>query len=294
MQTSALPIEAECYPLSKPMISRLAVDRGIPLAVSTQGVTSLLLERNPADASLKNVKYLLRDIDALREKTSEILAPALTHPTLLTTDWFRETLKEHTPSLMKKGKTPTQRQDVELFSEKTLSLWRSRGLLLSDERDVLNFHTATAVLIMRLADRRRERGFLPPGNHNDEPFMYVWRQDGPQSPAIPCGLPLGEDIPKHSFLFTRWQALGALKQGGWLPFANLGSVRWRGIREEQGSLLWDMSEQDIALWDPTLVPLGKGILDSVAPLTRHTLATMILLKQASLALQSNTVPTSHA
>jgi len=304
MQSSTLAIEPECYPLSQPMIVRFAYDRNIPLTVSTETntfssahATPVLREsemlRARAAGNLHTTQNgreeLVCEIKELRERTSSILEPVLSHPTLLTTDWFRQALREHTPPLEKRGKAQKESQEVELFSEKTLSMWRTRGLLRSDERDKLNFHTAFAVMMMRLADHRRERGFLPPGQYDQEAYMYVWRQDTPQSPVIPCGLPLADDVPNHAFLFTPWKALGEWGTSRWLPFSHMGSVRWKGVREDMGTILWDMSEQDIALWDPSIAPLGNGIIDDVLPLTRHTLATMILLKQASEAFQRNTV-----
>lgn len=293
METSAHAVEAECYPLSRPMIVRLAFERKIPLTTTQSDAPfpALALResevlRAEATGNLLTThegrEELLGEIEDLRVRTSEILDPALRQPSLLTTDWFRKALKEHTPPLEKRGK-------VELFSEKTLSSWRGRGLLRSDERDRLNFHTAFAVMMMRLADQRRERGFLPPGQYDREPYMYVWRQDTPQSPAVPCGWPLADDIPNHTFLFTPWRALGEWGSSGWLSFADMGSVRWKGVREEMGTLMWNLSEQDIALWDSTIVPFGKGIVDSLLPLTRHTLATMILLRQASSVFQRTTV-----
>jgi len=306
MPPGVLLVEPECYPLSRPMIVRLAYDSSIPLIASSEPVPSIHfhalepLDREQDLLHTRGTEKLVTtrkswgafqaEIHELRAHTSEILAPALLQPRLLTTEWFREALREHTPPLVRKGKdkVPTEKHK-ETVSDETLSKWRARGLVRYEERDMLSYHTAYAVLFMRLADRRRERGFLPPGNYEHDPFMYVWRQDSPQSPVTPCGLPLADDIPNHALLFTRWQALGRLGQSGWLPFANLGSVRWRGIREAQGSLLWDLSERDIAIWDPTIISLGEGILDSVASLTRHTLATMILLKQASRVLQGSGV-----
>ena len=287
------------------MIVRLAYDRSIPLLSSFEPVPAVNIRAlEPLDrehdllhtrggnlvTTRKSWGEFQEEMHELREHTSEVLAPALLRPRILTNEWFREALREHTPPLVRKGEDKMFREThKEAVSDEALSKWRARGLVRYEEPHMLSYHTAYAVLFMRLADRRRERGFLPPGNYEKDPFMYVWRQDSPKSPAIPCGLPIGNDIPNHALLFTRWQALGQLGQGGWLPFANLGSVRWAGIREEQGSVLWDLSEQEIALWDPSIISLGAGVLDTVAPFMRHTLASMVLLKQASTILQRSGV-----
>lgn len=272
---SMTAIMPELFPLSKAMVNRLTEDRKMAASLSP---TTSLEELEEQLAFIKQRfgdmwKPLLHEVEGLRDHACEILQPAMEYRQISTDNFLKilHGMKE-------------KRGHSEAFTVKTVSRWRDRGLVRYDERDHINYDTAIAVLMMRLADHRRDRGFLPPGDHKDEPYMYVWRQDTPSSPIIPCGLPLADDIPAHALLYSRWRALGLLRSD-WLPFGDLGSVRWRGVSMENGVLFWSLTEQDLMRWDSSIIPLSDGILYHVAKQASHTLANLVLLKQASLIFQ---------
>jgi len=291
-------VEPELFPLSKTMILRLVEDRHLTVSIPPVALTSLEEQMTYVQQQFDTVwSPVLQEVACLRERASELLWPVFKSQEPITEDWLREMIQANTPALVeKKGGTRGIR---EAYSDETFRRWRTGGLLRETGKNRLDFEATLAILIMRMADTKRAQGFLPfherkPSGFKSaqdrdlpsrmEPYMYVWRQDAPNTPAIPCGLPLSDDIPNAAFLYSRWRMLGVLHDD-WLPYGNLGSVRWRGTIQERNTLLWNLSEQELAQWDPQIAPLGNDILDTVARMTRHTLANLILLRMASQIFQ---------
>lgn len=112
--------------------------------------------------------------------------------------------------------------------------------------------------------------------------MYCYRKDFPQSPLVACGLPLesnSEPVPRHALLLSPLSSLARFHQD-WLVFKGW-SVRWAGtVPGTSGELYWDLSEEDIALWDPDVQAYQKKIMGEVR-FARHTLASLTLLVWAS-------------
>ncbi len=202
----------------------------------------------------------------------------------LTTEWIIEKLTEFTPKRTAK-RTP--------ISAETISRWREQGLIRYQEKNRPNAQSAAALLTLRLLIQQKERRWTPSAISQSEPLWWCWRQDSPQAPIIPCPIPLPEDLPHTALLWTTW--LGASWDPAWLQLGNKGCARWAGTIQEHDQLLWRMSEEDLQQWDKEIAPLGNNVLDTAAPLTRHTLATLALLRLVTPRLvASQTFPSSLA
>ncbi|QBD82794.1 hypothetical protein EPA93_45255 [Ktedonosporobacter rubrisoli] len=284
--TSVTP---SCYPLSESMVHFLAEERQIP---STFTIPFDLDVSHPS--SLEHINELrlgfiqrwwsplIREIADLRIEAEKPLRSALEGHEKLTTKEFVDILYQKTPLVEKRAKV----------SGMTVSRWRGRGFIRTAEEndEHIAVETALAVLMMRLADTRHQKGWLPPGSHTCEPYMYVWQQNGPGQPVLPCGLPLHPSIPPHAFLFTPFRFLGVLYPDHWFAFGDLGSVRFAGTIQKEKHLLWNLTEEEIRLWDPTIEPLGRGILDTFALQARDNLANLVLLKLATQAFAHHIAP----
>lgn len=257
------------YPLSASMVRHLATERHIqttPSRVPLEYALSFEDHINYLRAEyVKTWQPLINEVTDLREQAEQAIIPALEKKTL-STNHFLDVLLTSTK----------KRRDAQ---EVTLSRWRGRGLLRYDERGKINPSTAIAILMMLLAFKNKQT-FLPPGKHINEPYMYVWAKESPSSAPTPCGLPLAA-LPTHTFLYTPWHLLGQLSNE-WLPFGKYGSVRWAGVIQEDEQLLWDLNGEALQLWDSSIAQLHDGrIPESVQRQSRHTLANLILLRQAN-------------
>lgn len=283
--TSVAPI---CYPLSESMVRLLAEERQIPskLTISLElDITSSSLEDQINDLKhqlLRQWDPLIQEIADLRARAEEPLKSALEGYEKLSTKEFIEYLSQKTPQV-KEGKIK--------ISGMTVSRWRGRGFIraVDESDDYIAAETALAVLMMRMADTRHQKGWLPAGFHTNEPYMYVWRKDGPEKPAIPCGLPLSKEIPNHAFLFTPFRFLGLLYPDYWFPFGDLGSVRFAGITKGNKKVFWNLTEDELHIWDPSLQPLARDISDAFALQVRDNLANLVLLRLATEQFQCQKV-----
>lgn len=284
--TSVVPA---CYPLSETMVKFLAEERHIPSALTIPldlDLANLSLQDHINDLRLNFLHHywspLIKEIADLRIEAEEPLRSALEGKDILSTKTFIDILYRKTPS--KEGKTKV--------SSMTVSRWRGRGFIRTVEEsdEQIAAETALAVLMMRLADATRQKGWLPPGAHTNEPYMYVWRKDSPDQPVIPCGLPLDNTIPNHAFLFTPFKFLGTLYPDHWFALGDLGSVRFAGTIQVGNKLLWNLTEEEIRLWNPSIEPLGRGILDTFALQARDNLANLVLLNLATQELTRQTTP----
>lgn len=271
----------EAFPLSRPMVHHLAKVLGTPLEISMEEFSDLATFEDQVTYLRQRHQQVwqpvLGKISQLRSSACEKIQP-VAQQKALKANQFGTILQQYYP--------PRERN----YSPSVdISRWRSRGLIRGrkeeGERGIL-FESAIAVLMMRLALQGKEREFLPPGKHTQEPYMYVWRQDGPGQPVLPCGLPLS-DVPNHSFLFTRWPFLG-LHRSDWLPFEG-GSVRWGGTYydEESGETFWNMSEEELRIWEKDI----PSSLRKDTPHIRHQLANLVLARLASRTLSA---PTKNA
>jgi hypothetical protein len=225
---------------------------------------------------------ILQWVAQLRREAYKEFAPIWRKEQPLTTDWFIETLSKHrSPPRVKQG----EERAAKPLTDQTVWRWKNRGLLFYQGWDRPDFDSAMAVYMMLRAEPGARKGFLPSGDYADEPYMFCWRQDTPSSPLVPCGLPLNAErdkIPKHALLYSPLPSLAHFHRT-WLPFEHF-SVRWAGTLEEDGLVMWDLSEEEIAMWDDAVIPLGHGVLDSIAKQIRHTLANLALLRVATRQL----------
>ena len=227
----------------------------------------------------------------------DVFIPIITREERLSSQWLVRKLRDstqseregdiHTEILLKSQKKVTEEEmhevdEERVLSKQTLNRWRSRGLLLNDRYGHPDFDSATSIFMMQRLRPNKPKGFLPSGSYKGMPIMYCYRQDSPTSPTIACGLPLDkerESLPKHAFLYSPLSSLAYFHRD-WLPF-NGWSVRWAGTTYgANGELLWDLSEEEIARWDPEVRAYERKIMGE-AQFTRHTLANLTLLTWAS-------------
>src|SRR5947209_1560976 len=148
MLSSIIP---ELFPLSQPMVTRLAEDRGIEHSLLLDIVRPLEDQLGELPTQLEGVwAPLLHEIEGLREQAWQLLLPVIERGEGLSTETFIHLLQAHSPVAKNKGGSG------DVLSGTAIMRWRKRGFLRSEKRDDLTIDTAMAVLMMRLADRKRE------------------------------------------------------------------------------------------------------------------------------------------
>lgn len=264
-------------PLSRPIMVHLANYEKVVLPTVTTDMDEQLVTAGQRFRA--RWYFLSQQVQEKREEAFHLMSPVV-QGRLLSTEWLIETLTQYTPGRQHETSKPLTAQ--------TISRWREQGLLRYEQKNQPDSECTAAIVTARMIDPR-ERGWLPPTIAADEPLWWCWRQDSPTDPVIPSPVPLPENIPHHALLWTNWR--GAAWKQPWLPLGNLGAARWGGTMVENGNVLWNLTVQEMELWDAEIMPLGNGVLDSAAKLTRHTLATLALLRLATPRLQQAAHPT---
>lgn len=154
----------------------------------------------------------------------------------------------------------------------TLSRWRENGLLRYQRWNEPDSDSIAALLISSMIDGR-QRGWLPPGINQDEPYWWCWRQDQPDAPVESCSIPFPDDLPPSALLWTPW--CGAAWSPTWLKVGKIGAIRWAGTHIQDGKLLWAVNQEDLQHWVPEIMSLGSGL--DVTPEILHILANVALL-----------------
>ena len=195
----------------------------------------------------------------------------------LSTDWLLKALANTRHTV-----TPT-----------TLTRWRDAGLLLYESKDRPDTNSVASLLIAASLHKQR-RGFLPSSLRAGEPAWWCWRQDGPSAPVVPCPVPLPDDLPGSTLLWTQWT--GAAWQREWLPVGRRGAIRWAGTMELHGKRLWDVSFDRLIEWVPEIASNVQELEVTAEELKNtpeilHTLANMALLHLARTCLR--TIPLQH-
>ena len=262
-------------PLSKPMILHLAHQEKLPFPSLTLNLDEQLSFATEHFSILWS--HLARQVGEKREAVYTLMSPVV-QGHLLSTEWIIETLTTYTPKKQeKKGR---------LLTAQTISRWRDQGLLHYEHKNQPDADSTAALLTARMIDTR-ERGWLPTAVAEHEPSWWCWRQDSPSHPVIPCPVPLPDDLPRSALLWTNWR--GAAWRKEWLPLGTLGAARWAGTMQNQDNVVWSLTEKDLESWDPEIAPLGENVLDTAAIVTRHTLATLALLRLATSRLDESVV-----
>jgi hypothetical protein len=244
-------------PIARHLVGRQRKERRPPETVA------LTLEEQLAQATRHFDAFWLDLEQAVREKrvlTYTLLSPIVDTPGL-STDWVWSALKNYTDHPV---------------TVPTISRWREQKLLRYDGWNQPAADSVASLLIARLIDPR-ERGWLPHEMKEEEPRWWCWRQDAPGAPAVPCPVPLPEDLPPATLLWTPWA--GAAWDPGWLNVGTAGAIRWAGTTIQHGKLLWNITEDDLQRWDPGVFPLAKGILEMASEVL-HMIATMALARLA--------------
>jgi hypothetical protein len=265
-------MEVACYPLVAPL--------PVPFA---EHALANVQQRQPPEAAWKTFE------EELREKRRVVFN--YMNPFVLghlrgsargsvdrySTAWFLKTLTAHTP-----GKRPVVKQN--------LSLWADKGIYRAQEHGLPNVHNAAALLIERLLDQKRLRGWHPSSMEAHEPLWWCWRQDTPFHTPVPCPVPLPPNLPASALLWTPWS--GAAWDAGWLLIdAKLGAIGWAATTRSRvdGRHLWNIPEEFLLQWDAALVPLAQDLHDpNLTPFQaqniRHSLATLALQRLARTRL----------
>lgn len=214
---------------------------------------------------------------------------------------FRPLRKEAytlTTDALKRGEYSTRWMIAELskrypqrskpLSHETISRWREIGLLPYQKEDFPDPDRAIAMLILRSLTLRKANAWTPKHPKNGgfwkEALWTCWKQETPTSAILPCAVPLPLDMPRHTLLWTGY--LGAdLKSPLWLRIGDLGCCRWGQVKEYHNTLVWDITEEDLRLWNIPLEPYSKELAND-KPLTLHMLANLALLRLATTRLES--------
>jgi len=267
MDHETLPVAPLMAPLSKPMILHLAQQEKIAFPSVALSLDDQLFS---ATKQFRTLWFRLADLVEAKRKTVYLLMSPVVQGKLLSTEWVIETLTEHTPKKQSnKGK---------FLTAQTISRWRDQGLLQYEQKNHPDADSIAALLTARMIDTR-ERGWLPSRIEENEPQWWCWRQDSPTHPVIPCPVPLPDDLPDSALLWTNWR--GAAWKPEWLPLGEVGAARWGGTTHTQGNVFWSVTAKELEVWDAEIAFLSRGVLDTVATLTHHTLATLALLRLAA-------------
>lgn len=172
------------------------------------------------------------------------------------------------------------------LAESTLSRWRSCNLLQVMSRThpenlkekLPTFASFSWMSVARLVDKERSDQWFVPTLLPDEPW-WCWRQDTPQSPIIPCPVPLPDNLPPAALLWTIWpgaalkppgyffwgweEKLEWMKRNEWMLLDEyIGAIRFAGITNKKGpnqSACWNVSLRDLKMWDNrTAEAMTKG------------------------------------
>ncbi len=263
-------------PLSRPLIESCAktlLDLKIALSLD-----ELIQEFQTQCSSL------IERVKKKRDSVYALMTPAVENRSV-STDWVMTQLAELSPRNHR-------------VSHETMSRWRDQGLLSYDGHNRPNYDSAAALMILRILDQKRIKGWTPTQKITEqEPRWWCWRQDSPTSPILPTPVPLPEDIPPTALLWTTWAGAAwepewfstgelGVARWGWLSVGELGAARWAGTHLEKNRHLWSITEAELLQWDPQVTPLGKTVMDA-APLAQHTLATLSLLRLAVPRIQQS-------
>ncbi len=144
-------------------------------------------------------------------------------------------------------------------SRPTLMAWRRTGVLRgsqAEERGTLDADSASSILIAALVDKRVQ-GFLPPEKDPQEAWWWAWGQVPPQEghhfPPFPVPIPLPQDLPAGTLLWSPWPTFDPL----WRQFSNVGAMRFKEAKLRNGELIWLIQRKDLARWDPDLINLSR-------------------------------------
>lgn len=262
-------------PLSRPLIESCAQLLNLKISLSLDE----MIKEFQTQCS-----YLIERIRTMRDSVYTLMSPAVEEHAV-STDWVMTQLAELSPHHHR-------------VSHETMSRWRDQGLLYYDGHNRPNYDSTAALMILRLLDQKRIKGWAPTQKIvEEEPRWWCWRQDSLSSPVVPTPVPLPADLPSTALLWTTWAGaawepewlsvgeLGAARWG-WLPVGELGAARWGSSYMEKNRLLWNITEAELLQWDPQITPLGKTVMDT-APLAQHALATLSLLRLAVPRIQES-------
>jgi len=260
-------------------------------------VQHLLAEKHLSPAHLK------RDFVSLRLSIALILSPFVQRQVRLEQE-EGEPRKRGAPGETQDGGVTTgllqrlltanspSRRPIPL---QTISAWHKRGLLRYRQWGNPDFDNAAALLITRLL-HPQARGWLPSEMAADEPSWWCWRQDAPDTPVAACPVPLPDDLPPSSLLWTPWS--GAAWDRSWVGIGEWGAIRWASTGKETPDRRFSL--EMLARWDIRCASLYEpfppmfGFLanDANDTLLAH-LATLALYRLASHRLAHEDVFSLH-
>ena len=205
-------------------------------------------------------------------------------------NWLRETLSNLMPTTSREK----IRRKKDIITSQTLSMWSEKHILRHRAWGQFEAQTVAGVITARLLDETRERSWLPSVVDANEPYWWCYSQampvNGVSCPIVPCPIPLPENIPPSTLLWTPWA--GASWDPGWLQIGYLGAVRWAGTTFANGRIQWNMSEADLKKWDPEILSLDMGFLRHNKE-TLDAIAHLTLLRLAATRLHSSANSQEH-
>lgn len=225
---------------------------------------------------LDNWKTLHLQVKEARPVAYELVKEAF-EDNKLTTQWIIKEL----------GKLAPQHTT---YSNETILRWREEGLLPYRAYNAPQPERTVAMLIMRKVNGAKKQAWLPstkdPQFFHQEAKWWCWRQDSLNAPLVPCPVPLPESLPGSALLWTSWFGASSFEDDtGWQRIGNLGCARWAKRSTLYGQSIWSLSEGDLMAWGIAISPEFKDALDECAPLMRHTLAEMALVRLGTTRLK---------
>lgn len=196
-------------------------------------------EKAPEIAIEELSNQLIRDIERKRHDTFVVM-DSWVKTEKLTVAWLKETLAQHHRPVAKS----------------TFTYWQTLGLLQMERQGRPEPLSSQALLIIRMIDAGQRNTFPTEGLPEEESWWCYAQHDSSsdifQHPANKLN-----ELPETTLCWT--PTTSAWWLDGWTLIGKgegyLGCVRFAGIKVVQGEITYDLSLQELTLWDEKIAAL---------------------------------------
>lgn len=191
--------------------------------------------------------YLERVRDARRKVVRELDVMADFDKALsarhkkISASWVRRRLAEEAPASFQA--TEISKQTLKNLAEGNVLRKQSWGVYYPD--------SVAATLMLRMIHQERERNWYPSQVPTEEEWYWVWSQEHPGAPIVPCPYPqIPINLNPKTLLWTGF-AGASWGEDVWYKIGTIGAVTFAGLIMEKRHGLPMMSLSDLEVWGPT-------------------------------------------
>lgn len=161
--------------------------------------------------------------------------------------WVRRRLAEEAP--------PTVQ--AKAISAQTIKNLASGNVLRKQSWGVYDPQSVAVALMLRKIHQERERNWLPSSVPTDEEWYWVWSQERPGAPIVPCPYPqIPINLHPQTLLWTGW-AGASWGEDAWYKIGYEGAVTFAGLIWEKRHSMPAMTLADLEVWEPGAIK-AKG------------------------------------